>query len=248
MIKMFEPYEKIYNDCMNKSLTIPKYEPVKEYLYRILDYYTNKGIFNYSFGMPKTIPASFTKQLIDTFDVLISHDAIDNLNEIITFIFETKLSWTRFFSFLLAIKLKNDMPDRKEYYSAINDLIWSLRTVDLTHFDTNIRIENIVKIYAKYYKNSYEPNISEDEKANREYYSIVGTILCANFYLTDLDLDYLDLLFSKVSLNGTAEYFRKYEQVFGNFINPIIIEEKKVIEETLLNDISEINEIKKKIK
>ena len=201
---MYEPYEKIYNDCMNKSLTIPKYEPVKEYLYRILDYYTNKGIFNYSFGMPKTIPASFTKQLIDTFDVLISHDAIDNLNEIITFIFETKLSWTRFFSFLLAIKLKNDMPDRKEYYSAINDLIWSLRTVDLTHFDTNIRIENIVKIYAKYYKNSYEPNISEDEKANREYYSIVGTILCANFYLTDLDLDYLDLLFSKVSLNGTA--------------------------------------------
>ena len=242
---MYEPYEKIYNDCMNRCLSITKYEPVKEYLYRILDYYTNQGIFDNSIALSKTIPASFTKQLIDTFDILISHDAIDNLDDIITFIFETKHSWPHFFSYLLAIKLKNDIPNKNDYYSAINNIVWSLKTVDLSIFNTNLRILDIVKIYAKYYKNSYEKNISEDEKRDRNYYCIVGTMICANFYLTDLDLYYLDIIFSKATLNGISNYLNKYEQEFGNFINPIIIEDKKVIEELLLNDINELKNKKK---
>ena len=245
---MFEPYEKIYNDCINKCLSIPKYEPVKEYLYRIIDYYTNQGIFNNSIAIPKTIPASFTKQLIDTFDILISHNAIDNLDEIITFIFEINHSWPHFFPYLLAFKLKNDLPNKKDYYSAINTFVWSLKTVNLSKINTNLRILDIAKIYAKYYQNSYEPNIGGEEVINREYYCTVGTMICANFYLTDLDIDYLDYILSKATLNGIKDYFSYYEQKFGTFINPIIIEDKKTIEEIFLNDISKLKGIKKIIK
>ena len=238
---MFEPYEKIYNDCMNKNLTIPKYIPVREYLYRIVDYYTKQGIFNYSFGLPKTIPASFTMELIKTFDLLIEKNKYNDLDDVITFIMETGHFWNHLCPYLKAIQLKTDIDDKKSYYSTINDLVYSLKTVEENRLDTNIRIEQIIKVFAKHYQANTDSN-------HETKFGLTGPIVCANFYLTNLDVSLLDNLFSNIYLNGPKEYFKKYEEQFGIFYKPVIYNSNEEIEKILLDDINEFKINKKLIK
>ena len=230
---MFEPYEKIYNDCINRNLTIPKYQPVKECLYRIIDHYTNLGIFNKN-ALTKTIPASFTMQLMETIDLLIDNKADDGLDDVITFIFESGFYWVHLFSYLEAIQLKDKVPNKGDYYSSINDLIYTLKTIDEKKLDTNIRIERISKIFARHYQyqKGGEPLVK---------FAIICPILCANFYLTDLDTELLDELFVKAFLNGPLEYFHKFEEQFGSYPKPIIYDDKEIIKKMILEDINGIN-------
>ena len=110
---------------------------------------------------------------------------------------------------LSTLLFKNEkVLDYYEYTDTIVDLIAYFEDVDTTNLDSDVRLINLIKLYYR-----HKPVIIPDDyhsKAKSYDYDTYALNIIGEFYLTDLDIEYLDQLLLKSSTNDMHETLSIY--------------------------------------
>ena len=189
-----------FNECLNDNLIISKYEPVKEYLFKIIKHYSKMAPFKFDdialYGMHEI---SFVKELFETFDIIMANNAYDNLDESIEYLFELDVVFWYFCRFLKAIIFKDKNQgknmDIQDYYHTIR-LLCSNELEKNTNSD--IRIARIIRRYQNYFIDETNEGLTDYEREKYKFYRVIAPFIIGEFYLTDLDINYLNKVLANV--------------------------------------------------
>ena len=197
-------YLDFFKECINDNLLFKEYEPVKDYLFKIIKHYSKTAPFKFddfaSYGMHEI---KFVKELLETFDVIMANNAYDDLDESIEYLFELDVVFWYFCRFLKAIifKDKNQGKDMgiQDYYHTIR-LLCSNELEKKTNSD--IRIARIIRRYQNYFVDESNEGLTDYEREKYKFYRVIAPFIIGEFYLTDLDINYLN----KVLVNVLKKY------------------------------------------
>ena len=193
-------YKEIYCECLNRKLTIEKYLPVKDYLYKIMEFYSNSEVNN-------SID-QFVNDVLSVFDKIINENAFDKLDNYIDYLFKLHTPWYEFSDSLKLIIFKDKYYIKKRYYYEYFKDITELVN---QRYDSDIKEDNrfakLIGIYHQYHEIIIDRFNGND--ALIKYYEKYASLIIANFYLKDLDVTILDKVLERFT-NNLPDIYTKY--------------------------------------
>lgn len=216
-------YMTFFHECLeHHNITNDKYLPVKDYLFKIIDYFYYKGGFeDTSKGEWDLVYPDWVSDLLTVFDKIMEENKYDHLDEYINFILNLDHIYLSFPGMLATILFKDQLiPNLKrvgKFNHFMNTLCFdSIFFEDIDNFKSDTKIVQILKLYAKYY-NEYmrlinRPYYADDlDKYNfdkRAFYFNMGELAAAETYLYDIDIKGLDAFLHDLIYNyeATKEY------------------------------------------
>ena len=228
-------YHECFNNCIeNNTMTIKKYIPVTNYLIKIFTHYKNSGVFDYSWYNDKGIDLQeldLIKRVLKLFSRIMKDKKYEQLDEYIDFLLTLDVWYDDFITYLEMFIYKYvDNIDAFNDYLFSNLLFKVIRNVDYVNsLNSSSRPINIMQAYARYYKISYESNITEYEREKREFYKKYAKKIITHFHYSDIDVKYLYELLDSMSYD--YESIKNY--LIGNNPNNDSFEEYHLIEDLL---------------
>lgn len=186
------------DECLNHNMTIKKYIPVQESIYKIVEYAnTSKG-----YPMSYINKRIMGKDILGLFKNIVNEKKYDNLDEIVDFVLFLKPS-NSFISRLIEtiiFKFPFERISRIDYYYAFSCICVDARDIkdEVINYNSNLRIVELIKKYL-YYLNLYiangnikiRPSILTFDVESQEFHNIAIGVM-ADIYATDLDINILD--------------------------------------------------------
>lgn len=224
-------YERFFKSCLKDKFTIKKYLPFKELIIKIFKYQYKSQQLNYIIKTDaKILIIEYVQYLLAAFRRILDEKKTDYLEEIVDYMLLINVPYSIFPGVLNAIIFKNIRRD-KTLFRGYNHCIFKACEGAMNNPDkvlndnSNLRIAEIMRTFVKYF-NKPVPNNCKSIKEVREverYYGLVGSIV-AEFYLTDLDVSYLDnflydfinnydYVMSYLELNGCIEERGSYYNI-----------------------------------
>ena len=220
-------YINFFNDCLNHNMTIKKYIPIKEYIFKIFDYFKSKDNFN---RIDDDSKREFSYNMLKLFDRIIDENKNEDLDEYIDFLIYINANCWSFIDLLNVIVFKEDSYPKisiEEYYhylSIIFDVVIGHNNNEmLEEFYGHSRFSKMTRLFMRNYKNPYDFRNTNYEIAKRNSYYDIGVGVIGDIYNTDLDLASLELflhdlvydyenIMTYLELNGLL---RDYESTYG---------------------------------
>lgn len=176
-------YHKIYCECFNRHLTYEKYFPVKDFLYKIVR------------NFKETIGSDldFMTDILSVFDLVIEHNKYDNLDRYLDFVINVHAPWFEVGEILKTIIFPEKMTKNKNwYYEVFGELCHHVNLRFDEEKFTDLRIEEIMKLYRKYHESIPCVGINGVNHDKLIYYEKFAPIIVGYFYQSDRDVKYLD--------------------------------------------------------
>ena len=202
-------YKKIYCECLNEALTDERYLPVKDYLYKIVKHYSESSLFKGCLINPNgSAIDDFMSELLELFDYIMKENKDDKLDKYIDLLCNLDLvQWFEFAKVLSAIVFKEErFENKKNYYDFFFVLTRSTREELGKKIDLSTRIAQILVIYKKY--RDYLVNINIEGNFSW-YFELYATLIAANFYKTNLEVEKFDQILAKFTYN-ISDIYEKY--------------------------------------
>lgn len=208
-------FKKLYCECLNESLTNEKYFPVKDYLYKIVKHYNKDPLLhnhNHQDYVSDDNINDFMKGLFYVFNLVMEENKYDDLDKYINLLFYLHTPWYEFNNSLRAIIFKDEHFRKKEYYYHYFNYLTSidkLYRINDGGFKLNTRIAQVLSIHGKYHKIVKKECVRINNSLLLNYYDKYASLIVANFYKTDLDIDILDKSLEKFAIK-LPEIYVKY--------------------------------------
>ncbi len=187
-------YLLFFNDCLKDNFTIKKYLPFKEQIIKIFKYhYKNNDLQFLMKTIAKELIIEYVQHLLGVYRRIINEDKIENLDEYVDLLLSIDISYHIFPQALSVLVFKNMRSDNTEYYWYLTFIYRICEGVlnnknKIVNDDSNTRIISIMKTFLKYFQKEDMKNINGNKRGSLE----VSIGMIAEFYLTDLDVSYLD--------------------------------------------------------
>ena len=218
-------YVMFFNECLNHNMTIKKYIPVQDKIFKIIDFYGMKFAYRNTSYQNKM---HFAKGLLKTFNKILKENKYEDLDEYIDFLIFIEIYPSYFDDLLNVMVFKDKCPNKNfdNYYTWYLFKIFDFAEEKIDMLDSfygQSRIVNMIRIYFRYYENPYDDSIPDYIATKRSDFESVALGVIADIYDTDLDLSILDTFFNDLvndyentmtflSLNGLL---RDYDSTYG---------------------------------
>ena len=218
-------YLRFFNECLNHNMTIKKYVPVQDKIFKIIDFCSTKVDLKSTQDYKKV---KFAKAILKTFSKILDKNRYENLDEYIDFLIYIGIYQSYFADMLNVMVFKDESPNsnRADYY------LWYMLTIFsfaenkkdiLEDFYGQSRIVSMIKMYYRYFEDPYLYTLPMDIASKRRDYEGIALGVIADIYDTDLDLSILDSFLNDLvndyervmtylGLNGLL---RNYEKTYG---------------------------------
>ncbi len=235
-------YYNFYQECLNNNCTIKKYLPVKDYIFKIVNYFENSGVFEWGYYDENGISigrVSFIKNVLGVFSKIMEENRYKDLDLYIDFLIKIN-PWCDDFAYHLDLFIFKKRRDNNDFMSYGGHFVNMCREVIknkdyVEALNTDNREINMFKLFLRYYKDPNEINLSYEEDQIREYYKTVAPSFLACFLLTDLSIDTLCRVLDELVYNQDTiiDYFN-YNNDFSKEYNTLELlrrygEEKRII-------------------
>jgi hypothetical protein len=197
-------YIKFFNACLEHKMTIKKYIPVQEYLFRIMAFINTKPLIKNN----EEVKVEFCKTILGAFTIIMNRKNFNYLDEYINFLETVNFEFTEYSSSLLTIVFGKNAFENPEFnvdyiYNAHMRKIckYAVNNRDkVMLLDGESRFINMMKIYAKYGMPlpEFGRRVTPTEIKSLDYYNI-GYSIIEKLYLSDIDLQYLDTFLNDLS-------------------------------------------------
>ena len=197
-------YIKFFDACLEHKMTIKKYIPVQEYLFRIINFINTKPLIKNNEG----VKVEFCKTILAAFTIIMKEKNYRYLDEYINFLESVNFELTEYASSLLTILYGKEAWKAEEFHG---DYIYTSHMRKICKYAVNNRDKvmllngssrfiNMMKIYANYGMPlpEFGRRVTPTEIKSLDYYNI-GYSIIEKLYLSDIDLQYLDTFLHDLS-------------------------------------------------
>ena len=201
-------YMDFFDACLNNQMIIKKYEPVKEYLFRIIRFYSTDAAFKYgSFSSDKTICYSkvcFVQNLLSLFTDIMKEKKYQDLHDILTLLFELTYSHDTFLSLFEMIMFQDKCNSFYSYAIKMGSLCdkYVSNITNMKVF-TKTKLEQFLRVYTDYY-------ITQDAFKGHPFiyleHTELGCVLLAYCYLYDYSIESMKEIFNSV-IDNYSEFY-----------------------------------------
>ena len=203
-------YAKFFDECLEGRIMSYRFKRFKNQILKIINHYNDIEAFEESTpSFERCYPVCFIRELLRVLYHVKETKAYDQLDTCIDVLLEKNINGNDFPACLSTLLFKNEkVLDYYEYTDTIVDLIAYFEDVDTTNLDSDVRLINLIKLYYR-----HKPVIIPDDyhsKAKSYDYDTYALNIIGEFYLTDLDIEYLDQLLLKSSTNDMHETLSIY--------------------------------------
>ena len=194
-------YLTFFDECLKHNMTIEKYMPVKDQIFKIFDhFYRINGFEELDKNNGRLVNPPWIKDFLKLFDRIMKENKLDHLDEYIDFILNIEGIYLYFPQMLSTVIFKDESIYNKKYVGNyqffMNSIAHnSLFFEEIMSYQNDTKIVDLMKIYVKNFREGFDINdddISTYDRYKRYFYWEIGQQVVAEAYLYDSDLNAVD--------------------------------------------------------